>query len=1090
MKLIIGADHAGFALKETLIAYLREAGHTVEDVGTFSTEPVDYPDYARKVAEAVVLGRAERGILICGSGQGSAIAANRIPGARAALVMDPYSARQSVAHDDANILCLGARVLGPALAWELTRIWLEATFSGEERHCRRLAKIAALERRFPLLELQRQGQSAWMDNIRRGALESGELRRLIHDGITGVTSNPTILQQAVAGSTDYEEAIQRLARQGLPPREIAIRLWLEDIREAADQLRPIYELTQGVDGYASIEVDAELAYDTERTIAEARRLWRELDRPNVMVKVPGTPAGIPAIRQLIAEGINVNITLLFSQQRYEEVMEAYLAGLEERLAAGRPLDRVASVASFFVSRVDTAVDRLLEEKILAARDPAEREALQRLLGKAAIANAKLAYQRFLRRFSGERWQRLAAHGARVQRPLWASTSTKNPAYRDVLYVEELIGPNTVNTMPPQTIQAFLDHGYVRRSVDEGVEEAEAVLQALARHGIDLDAVTQQLQVEGVKAFAASFDKLLESIAAKREAALRGGDRHVQAVLGPVEQAVGAATAQLTAQDAAHRIWARDPSLWSSDARHQRVIASRLGWLTVVEAMEGRIESLRAFAAEVHAAGFRRAVLLGMGGSSLAAEVLAATFGRARHGLELSVLDTTDPATILELDRSLDLGQTLFLVASKSGTTVETLAHLAYFWARTGGRGDQFVAITDAGSPLEALARERGFRRVFVNPADIGGRYSALSYFGLVPAALIGVDLEALLDRASRLAEACRPAGDGSRPIAQATPGLQLGAILGGAARAGRDKVTLILPPALAAFGSWVEQLLAESTGKDGKGLVPVVDEPLGPPEVYGPDRLFVRWTLGDAATDEALARLAATGHPLVTIPLQDTLDLGGEFFRWEFATAVAGLLLGINPFDEPNVQESKDNTQRVLAAFERLGRLPEPEAAARADSLAFVGEAGTGSVAEGLRRLLETVRPGDYLAIQAYLPYRASVRAALQALRVRLRDRLRVATTLGFGPRFLHSTGQLHKGGPPTGVFLQLTADDPQDAPIPGQAYSFGVLKRAQALGDLQALQERGRRVCRVHLAGELETALQRLAALLESVPLALSPQR
>ncbi|HLH21873.1 MAG TPA: bifunctional transaldolase/phosoglucose isomerase [Chloroflexota bacterium] len=1080
MKLMIAADHAGFPLKESLKRQLQEAGHTVEDLGTHSAEPVDYPDYARKLAERVVLGRGERGIFVCGSGQGGVMATNKIPGVRAALAQDTYSARQSVEHDDANVLCLGARVLGDALAWELTRAWLAARFSGEERHCRRLAKLAKLDTRFPLLELHGEGQSAWVDNIRRGLLETGEFRRMVREGITGVTSNPTILEKAVSGSTDYEAAMQVLARQELSPREIAIRLWIDDIREAADQLRPIYDLTERVDGYASIEVDAELALKTEATIEEGRRLWREVDRPNVMIKVPATPPGIPAIRQLIAEGINVNITLLFSQQRYEEVMEAYLAGLEERAEAGRPVDHVASVASFFVSRVDTAVDKQLEAKIQSAADAGEREALQALLGKAAIANAKLAYQRFLKRFGDARWQRLAAAGAMVQRPLWASTSTKNPAYRDVLYVEELIGPDTINTMPPATIEAFKEHGLVRRSVDEDVAGAQAALDALARHGVDLDAVTEQLQDEGVAAFAQSFDQLLAAIADKRAVALKGAERRVETHLGPIAADVERAARSLAESDAVRRIWAHDAALWGQDALAERNIANRLGWMPVVETMQERVDGLRAFADEVRAAGFRRAVLLGMGGSSLAPEVLRQTFGAARGYLDLDVLDTTDPATLLQLERSLDLDQTLFVVASKSGTTVETLSQLAYFWAKTNGRGDQFIAITDGGTPLEALARERGFRRVFVNPGDIGGRYSALSYFGLVPGALLGVDLTALLDRAARMAEACRPGGDGAR-AASGGPGAQLGAILGASALAGRDKITLVLPDAIAAFGDWVEQLLAESTGKQGKGLVPVVGEPLGAPGVYGNDRLFVALTLEGEAPNARLAALQQAGQPVVTIPLRDTLDLGGEFFRWEFATAVAGVVLGINPFDEPNVQESKDNTKRVLEEFQRLGRLPEPESAARSNGLAVLGDAEAKSVEDALASFLDAARPGDYLALQAYLPYRDTVRAALEDLRLRLRDRLRLATTFGFGPRFLHSTGQLHKGGPPTGLFLQFSADDPEDVPIPGQSYTFGTLKRAQALGDLQALQARGRPVRAIRLHGDLEAGLRHLAAALDA---------
>jgi transaldolase len=519
MQLVIAADHAGLRLKEFLKERLQAEGHSVQDAGTHGAEPVDFPDYARKVAEEVILGRAERGIFVCGSGEGGAIAVNKIPHARAALATDTYSARQSVEHNDANVLCLGARVLGDALAWELTRVWIDARFDGEERHRQRLAKLAALDHRLTLFELQAQGQSAWVDNIRRGELQNGDFRRMVREGITGVTSNPTILEKAVSGSHDYEDAMQTLTRQRVSPRDIAFHLWADDIRQAADQLRPIYEMTERADGYASIEVDAELALNTQGTIEQGRQLWRDVNRPNVMIKVPATREGLPAIQRLIAEGINVNITLLFARQRYDEVMEAYLAGLEERLAAGQPIDHVASVASFFVSRVDTAVDKQLDAKIKAATNEQERAELQGLLGQAAVANAKLAYQRFQERFGDARWRRLAEHGAMVQRPLWASTSTKNPTYRDVIYVEELIGPNTVNTMPPATIEAFKEHGYVRRSVDADLDAAYAALDALARHGIDLDAVTEQLQVEGVDSFAASFDQLLGAIAAKAEQAL-------------------------------------------------------------------------------------------------------------------------------------------------------------------------------------------------------------------------------------------------------------------------------------------------------------------------------------------------------------------------------------------------------------------------------------------------------------------------------------------------------------------------------------------------------------------------------------------
>ncbi|MBI2886047.1 MAG: bifunctional transaldolase/phosoglucose isomerase [Chloroflexi bacterium] len=1088
MRVAIGADHAGFSLKELLRQRLAAAGHTVLDVGAHNETPVDYPPYARAVAEMVIRGEAERGIMLGGSGEGEAIAPNKLPGIRAALCHDTYTARMSREHNDANVLAMGARVIGPELAWEIVQTWLASEFTAVERHAHRLAEIATWERdrRFPLRELARQGQSLWYDNIRRSLLTSGEFLHLVQEGVSGVTSNPTIFEKAITGSTDYEEDIRALVSQGRREEEVFQALALEDIRDAARQLRPVWELSGGRDGYASIELPPALAHDTAGSVAAATRLWRALATENVMIKVPGTPEGVLALEQLTAQGVNVNVTLLFSITTYEAVAEAYIAGLEALARAGKPLEGAASVASFFVSRVDTAVDALLEERLRSAPTAQHRAELERLLGKAAIANARLAYQKFKEVFSGPRWEALAQQGARPQRPLWASTGTKNPRYRDVLYVEELIGPDTVNTVPPATLTAFLDHGYVRLSLEEGVQESRATLDALERLGIDLDSVTARLQEEGARAFAESYDKLLQSIAAKREELLQGARRRQSASLGTLEHAAQQTLAALRREHAVRRIWRFDPSLWKpDDPNHGRIIASRLGWLTVLSEMQEHLHSLTAFVQEVREAGFTHAVLLGMGGSSLAPEVLRTTFGVAPGYLDLAVLDTTDPAAIRSLEASLPLEHTLFIVSSKSGTTTETLAYYRYFFERLRGRvgeraPEHFVAITDPDTPLEQLAREQGFRRVFANPPDIGGRYSALSYFGLAPAALLGMDLAGLLDRADIMAHACMP----GVPAAD-NPGLWLGAIMGTLAKAGRDKVTLLLSPGIRSFGYWAEQLLAESTGKEGTGLVPVEGEAAGPPAVYGNDRLFVYLRLdGDdpRELDDVAVALAEAGHPVVTLRLRDALDLGGEFFRWEFATAVAGSLLGIDPFDEPNVQESKDNTQRVLSSLHdalTTGRLPEPEPSARVNGLTLYGAPGGAPPDQALARFLAQAQPGDYLAIMAYLTPSSEQHAALNALRTRLRDSLRVATTLGFGPRFLHSTGQLHKGGPGAGLYLQITADGAEDMRVPGSPYTFGTLKGAQALGDFLALQHHGRRVLRVHLSGgpqDAIAALDRLA--------------
>ena len=890
----------------------------------------------------------------------------------------------------------------------------------------------------PLVELHALGQSFWYDNIHRGLFSSGELKRLIdEDGLRGMTSNPTIFEKAISSGAEYDAALRELAGMGLSAEQIYEELAIADIKAAADLFRPLYDRERGGDGYVSLEVSPKLAHDTARTIADAERLWMRVGRPNILIKVPATPEGIPAIERLIGEGINVNVTLLFSMETYERVVEAYIRGLEKLAREERDFTRPASVASLFVSRVDRAVDELLEQK----GGPAD------LLGKAAIANSRLLYQRYKQVFHGPRFAALRARGARLQRLLWASTSTKNPNYRDVLYAEALIGEETVDTMPDATVAAFRDHGRVRGTLQEDLDEAHQTVRQLAEAGIDMAAVMQKLQDDGVKAFADSFDKLLATLEQK----------HGQFVAQP-----GAgAQPPLPLRQAAERLFARDATLWKDDAPTGQKIRNRLGWLDSPAAMAAQAGEIRRFAEGVKQAGFRHALLLGMGGSSLCPEVCRNTFGVAAGCPDLRVVDTTDPDAILAMERSVDLARTLFINASKSGTTVESASLGAYFWEKA-QRGGQWIAITDADSELDRQGTERGWRAVFRNPADIGGRYSALSYFGLVPAALIGADIGLLLERAVQALEANRPGVSSLQPPASGLDGIHLGVEIGGLALAGRNKLTFVLSPEIADFGNWVEQLVAESTGKEGRGVLPVVGEPLGRPEVYSGDRVFVALLLEGRTSREIEARLKAlesAGHPVFRLFLKDQYDLGAEFVRWEIVTAICGAVLKINPFDELNVTESKDNTARLLGQFQAEGRLPE--------------EAGAGP--EAISSLLAKARPGDYIAILAFLERKPDYIVGLELLRARLRDQTRLATTLGFGPRYLHSTGQLHKGGPNNGLFIFLTAENAQDAAIPGRPYSFGVLRRAQALGDLESLRRRGRRVVHIHLGRDVAAGLDQL---------------
>ena len=913
-------------------------------------------------------------------------------------------------------------------------------------------------------ELAELGQSIWLDYIRRAFLESGEFQELIDAGVSGVTSNPAIFTAAIAGSADYDEALEVLAEQGKSTIEIYETLAIEDIQQAADMLRPVYDRTDGEDGYVSLEVSPNLAHDSEGTISEARRLHATVDRPNVMIKVPATPAGIPAIKTLISEGINVNVTLMFSLAHYDAVAEAYIRGLEILAVKGGDLRRVASVASFFLSRIDSNIEEKLE-----AIGTDEAASLQ---GKIAIANAKVTYQRFLETFSGRRWAHLKSQGARAQRVLWASTSTKNPTYPDTMYVDELVGPHTVNTVPPATLQAFLDHGRAAATITKGVDEAWAQLDQLAELGINLDAVTEQLQAEGVEKFIKPFSSLLDSIEGK-VAQLQARQEILEANLGSYQADVDKALVEIKNQEIMRRIWAHDHTVWGPDPEE---IGNRLGWLHSPEIMPANVGRIQALADAVRTGDhegrpYTHVLLLGMGGSSLAPEVFSNAFGHDHKGLELAVLDSTDPGAVQAFAEQLDPARTLFVVSTKSGGTAETLSFFKYFYNKTieavgeDEAGDHFVAITDEGSKLQQIADEYAFRAVFLNDPNIGGRYSVLSYFGLVPAGLIGVDLARLLERAQIMAgnsESCNCPVDGNNL------GGRLGAIMGELAKNGRDKVTLITSPGLANFGDWVEQLIAESTGKDGKGILPVVGEAIGAPEVYGDDRLFVYLRLdGDDSNDgydAAVEALADAGHPVVTLHLKDRYDMGGQFFLWEMATAVAGYRIGIQPFNQPNVETAKILTRQMVTAYQEEGELPAGDTAPL--------------TSEGLKSFLDQAKAGDYIALQAYIQPTEEADEALRSLRTQLRNRTHLATTLGYGPRFLHSTGQLHKGDAGNGLFIQFTSVPETDIAIPdeagkdGSSISFGVLKMAQALGDAKALQEAGRRVIRFQVEGDGVSAI------------------
>ena len=920
-----------------------------------------------------------------------------------------------------------------------------------------------------ITQLTDLGQSLWYDNIERRLLENGVLAGMINRGdIRGLTSNPSIFNNAIAKSNDYDSALIPMAWAGHSDEMILEQMMTEDIERVADLLRPLFDKTHGGDGFVSLEVRPDLAYDTEKTIAEAQRLWNKVNRPNLMIKIPATKPGLPAIRQSIAAGININITLIFSIKRYKDVMDAYLSGLEDRIKEGKPVDQINSVASFFISRIDSKVDKYLEPIILSSGDGAQKASS--LLGKIAIANARLAYKEFRNAFESDRFARLKAKGANLQRPLWASTSTKNPAYPDTMYVDELIGLHTVNTLPPQTLDAFRDHGNVQVTIEKDLDEVRKNFSDLEAVGISMQKVTQELEDEGVEAFSASFISLLATVKQRRENAL--------AELGSLGKSVSMRVTQLQSENFSKRFFSKDATLWTGDPKGQDEVRIRMGWLRLPSSNQALLPELNKLVSEVQKAGYTHALLIGMGGSSLAPEVLSLIFGNALTGLKLTILDSTDPAQILRAAQKNPSASTLFIVSSKSGGTAEVNALFNYFWERAhrsvGDKASEhFIAITDPGTSMEKLAFDRQFRKIFLADPNVGGRYSALTAFGLVPAALMGVNVERLLNSASWMAGECSR----DEPLGR-NPGIVLGAVLGEAFNQGRDKLSLIADPELAPFGTWLEQLVAESSGKHGKGIVPIHGELPASPDVYGIDRLFI-YLRRSGKYDGTIKLLLEAGQPVLTQNIVENSAIGSEFYKWEFAIATACSIIGVNPFDQPDVQDSKNRTVAKISFYKTHHSFNESKPVMEEQGVSLYGK----SVTEGMPlsdqvgKFLASGKPGDYLAINAFFARDKKTEATLQKLRTWFRVKTRLATTVGFGPRFLHSTGQLHKGGANNGLFLVITSNPAHDIEIPQEGFSFGTLEHAQALGDLEALAMRDRRVLHIHLAepGLLTTLVQKL---------------
>jgi transaldolase/glucose-6-phosphate isomerase len=914
-----------------------------------------------------------------------------------------------------------------------------------------------------LKQLEEFGQSIWLDFLSREFLASGEFKKLIaEDGLKGMTSNPSIFEKAIAHGKEYDDDIGKFVGQNCDVGTMFRRLAITDIRTAADAFLPVYSSLEGHDGFISMEVSPYIASDTDATVAEAKSLWDEINRPNLMIKVPATQEGLPAIRDLIGEGMNINITLLFSRDVYAQVAEAYIAGLEKR-PADADLSRIASVASFFVSRIDSKADNRIDDKIKSGGD----KSLAELHGKVAVANAKLAYQDYKRIFSGPRWEKLAKRGARPQRLLWASTSTKNKAYSDVLYVDTLIGHNTVNTLPQETLEAFRDHGNPHLSIEENLDDAKQVLDRLEKGGISLDQITKELVDEGVAAFADAADKLYAALADKRAKLL--GDKlvTVTAQLGDAETAVADEIKARTASGDVRKLWRKDKSLWTGADEDKW-----LGWLDIATREGDDAQTYKTFGKWIQDGGFTDVVLIGMGGSSLGAEVVDEVFGSQKGWPRLHVLDSTDPAQIATVESAINIAKTAFIVSSKSGSTLEPNILKDYFFARAaaaskgGHAGAQFVAITDPGSSMEKTAKQQDFAHIYYGDPKIGGRYSVLSKFGLIAGAAIGLDIERLCRETGRMMRACE-----AFVPPDSNPGVKLGITIGVlATKFGLDKVTIIASPKLKSVGAWLEQLFAESTGKHGKGLVPVDGEPLGDAKVYGSDRVFLHIAFAGDEKAKGLDAVQKAGHPVIHVEVHEAYQIGQVFFLAEVATALAGALIGINPFDQPDVEAAKVKARDLTEQYEKGSVAEDKPIFAENGIMLFADQANAEGLGEAktltqyMKAQLDRVHAGDYVALLAFVERNAENAAPLQDMRTRIRDAKHVATCVGFGPRYLHSTGQAYKGGPNSGVFVEITCDHPNDLAIPGRKMSFGTVEKAQALGDLAVLNERQRRALRVHL--------------------------
>jgi len=1063
--IVVACDHAGFELKPCVIEAIQDFGDDVIDVGTYSSASADFPDFAQLGAHKILSGEAQAGVFLCGSGVGVCMAANKIQGIYASVCHDTYSAHQGVEHDGMNVLCLGARIIGSEVARELVTAFLGAEFNHKPNQIRRFEKIKRIEAGDLYLEnrlkaLKEAGQSVWLSHINRRQMKDEKLTERINNGeICGLTTTFSNICSDVLHMDDYSSAFTAMIMDGWDSRQIFQKLSVDDVRQATSLFRENYISSGGSDGLVTIEMDPQLANDYAKSLAEAKQIWTAVNRPNLMISVPATAAGIETTRQLTREGINTNQTLIFSEKRFRQAVDAYLEGLEARHAEGKPIDKVQSILSVHIAEIDTKVDAVLAERPASGME----EFLAKIKNKAALTICRRIYNQITEFNQSERMQKMVEAGAKPLRILW-DVLYPNPCTSPTFYSDALIGNQTILSVHQDTLAAICESGRVSSSLPVNNIEIEKAFADFQQAGIDFQKILEIIEEESMESYCQAFEAMLNQLDQKSDL--------VKKSLGVLYSPVLETYKKLESDSIVPRIFSKDPTVWTFDTQAYPEIRNRLGWLDAHQLIAKNMIEYKAIAASLKADGIRKVLLMGMGGSSLAPEVMALTFPEA-DGMELQIIDSTDPGQVLQADADHPLHETVYIVSSKSGGTAEVQAFLDYFYHKAvqalGDRaGAHFIAITDPGTLLERMAKEMNFRNVVLADPSIGGRFSALSAFGVLPAVLIGIAPEKVLEQASRMAKICAP----SNPVAS-NEGAALGVYMGTAALSGRDKVTILVDPNMDAFGSWLEQLIAESSGKTGKGIVPVDIEPKLNPADYPADRAFV-YIKSSGEQQSFVNQLIEAGQPVLTIKMNDLTELFAEFYRWEIAISVACSILGVNAFDQPNVQDSKNRTVAKINDYKEKGALSELPVTWEINGIQayFSSESESMRKAESAAELINAfastaVQGTDYIGINAYLPRNDQTMAALQQLREKILKTSGCATTLGFGPRFQHSTGQLHKGGANNGLFIQIVADSVQDAEIPNEGMTFAILERAQALGDFEALIAKERRAIRLNLGSK-----------------------